>query len=100
MDALVSSYPNIFPQGGEEGEAEGPAAGDPADAAAGPAADEDEFTRKWGWLSLVDTVSDTKRCSWDDVWKETMVETLDVFAYTKDRNARREEKMEEYKRTH
>lgn len=29
-----------------------------------------------------------------------MVETLNTFAYTKDRNARREDEIEQYKRTH
>lgn len=97
MDALVTAYPHIFPQGGEEGETEGPAGEDPADADPGP---DDSFTAKWGWFSLVDTVSDTARCSWDEVWRKTMVETLNIFAYTKDRNARREDEMERYKRTH
>lgn len=45
-------------------------------------------------------MSDTCRCSWDDVWRKSMIETLNVFAYTKDRNARREEEMERYKKTH
>lgn len=48
----------------------------------------------------MDTVSETLRCSWDDVWKQTMVETLNIFAYTKDRNARREDELERYKKTH
>lgn len=45
-------------------------------------------------------MSDTCRCSWDEVWRKPMIETLNVFAYTKDRNARREEEMERYKKTH
>jgi len=45
-------------------------------------------------------VSGTLRCPWDEVWKKTMVETLNVFCYTKDRNARQEEEIERYKKTH
>ena len=100
MDTLVKAYPNIFPQGSEEGGTDGPAGEDTADAEAGEGDAPDTFTAKWGWISLIDTVSDTKRCSWDDVWKETMLETLNVFAYAKDRNARREDELERYKRTH
>ena len=98
MDALVKAYPHIFPQGGEEGGTDGPAGDDP-DAGTEPEG-ADEYTAKWGWFSLVDTVSDTARCSWDEVWRKTMVETLNIFAYTKDRNARWEEEMEKYKKTH
>jgi hypothetical protein len=29
-----------------------------------------------------------------------MIETLNIYAYTKDRNARREDELERYKRTH
>jgi len=49
---------------------------------------------------LIDAVSETQRCPWDDVWKKTMVETLNTFAYTKDRNARREDELERYRKTH
>ena len=45
-------------------------------------------------------MSDTQRCSWEAVWRMTMLETLNTFAYTKDRNARREDEMEKYRKTH
>ncbi len=48
----------------------------------------------------MDTVSETQRCSWDEVWRKPMIEALNTFAYAKDRNARREEEMEKYKKTH
>ena len=35
-----------------------------------------------------------------EVWKAPMIETLNIYAYTKDRNARREDELERYKRTH
>jgi hypothetical protein len=100
MDALVRSYPNIFPQDRPEAEAEGPAGEDSGSDEDAAQDVPDTFTQRWGWFSLVDTVSETLRCPWDDVWKQTMVETLNIFAYTKDRNARREDQIEQYKRTH
>lgn len=99
MDALVRAYPHIFPQDSTPEQDDGHAAEDTgleAEAEAGP----DEYTAKWGWIALVDTVSETQRCSWEAVWKMTMLETLNTFAYTKDRNARREDELERYKRTH
>ena len=45
-------------------------------------------------------MSETQRCAWSEVWKAPMIETLNIFAYTKDRNARREDELERYKRTH
>jgi hypothetical protein len=54
----------------------------------------------WGWYALVDTVSETQRCSWDEVLKKTIFETLNTYAYTKDRNAKREDEIEKYKKTH
>lgn len=100
MDELVSAYPGIFPPDRTEGEAPGPAGEDTEAGDGAPVDAPDTFTAKWGWLSLVDTVSETQRCSWDAVWRQTMVETLNVFAYTKDRNAHREDELEKYKRTH
>ena len=99
MDAIVEAYPGIFPPDRSEEQEEGPAAEDrPAeDDEAEPA---DPFSAKWGWISLVDTVSDTQRCSWDEVWRKPMIETLNTFAYTKDRNARREDELEKYRKTH
>lgn len=98
MDTIVKSYPHIFPQGGAAVQDDGDAAEDTGAGAEpeGP----DEYTAKWGWLSLVDTVSETQRCAWSEVWKAPMIETLNIYAYTKDRNARREDELERYKRTH
>ena len=98
MDAIFKAYPHLFPQDSAPEQEEGPAAEDRDAAGDGEIAD--EYTRKWGWLSLVDTVSETQRCPWEAVWRQTMIETLNVFAYTKDRNARREDELEKYKRTH
>jgi len=100
MDALVASYPGVFPQGRAEAPEEGHPEGGEGDDAEGAEDAPDAFSQKWGWLALVDTVSETLRCPWDDVWRQTMVETLNIFCYTKDRNARREDALERYRKTH
>ena len=99
MDAIFRAYPGLFPEAGGTEQAEGPAAENrPAEGDAEEPAD--AFADRWGWISLVDTVSETQRCSWDEVWRKPMIETLNTFAYAKDRNARREDELERYKRTH
>ena len=99
MDSIVAAYPGIFPQDRPAPEDDGRAGADPSapEDAAEPA---DDYVSRWGWVSLVDTVSETQRCSWDDVWRKPMMEALNTFAYAKDRNARREEALEQYKKTH
>ena len=99
MDALVAAYPGIFPQDRTAPE-DGHDAGEDPDAPADADGPADDFAARWGWYSLIDTVSETQRCSWDDVLRKPMVETLNTFAYTKDRNARRADELEQYKKTH
>ena len=98
MDEIVASYPSLFPKDGTPEENESDAGEDSG--LAEDAAPVDDFAARWGWISLVDTVAETCRCSWDDVWRKPIIETLNIFAYTKDRNARREDELEKYRKTH
>lgn len=45
-------------------------------------------------------MSDTCRCSWDDVWRMTAVEFLNVLSYRTDRNEKEKADIEQWKRTH
>ena len=40
------------------------------------------------------------RCSWDVVWDKPAVEFLNVLAYRKDKDAKAEEMLDKWKRTH
>lgn len=53
---------------------------------------------KWGWVNLVDKVSQTCRCSWDDVWRMTALEFLNIVSYYKDKTAEEQRALEEFKK--
>jgi len=48
----------------------------------------------------VDRVSETLRCSWDEVFRKPAVEFLNTLAYRKDKTAWEKEALEQWKRTH
>lgn len=48
----------------------------------------------------MDNVSETCRCSWDDVWQMTAMEFLNIIAYRKDKNEEVKAQIERWKNTH
>lgn len=40
------------------------------------------------------------RCSWDEVWRKTALEFLNVLSYRKDKDQAEKEAMERWRRTH
>lgn len=40
------------------------------------------------------------RCSWDDVWRTTAMEFLNVIAYRRDKDERDRENIERWKKQH
>lgn len=48
----------------------------------------------------MDAVSETCRCSWDDVWKMTAIEFLNIISYRKDKAERERAELERWKNTH
>jgi hypothetical protein len=55
-----------------------------------------QFNKKWGWFSCVDTVSQTLRISWDEVFNKTIVEFFNVLSYAKDKVELEKWQMKEY----
>lgn len=60
----------------------------------------DTFQEKWGWIANVDRVSETCRCSWEEVWRMAAVEFLNIICYIKDKVAKEKEDIEKWKRGH
>ena len=58
------------------------------------------FGEKWGWIACVDAVSETCRCSWDDVWQMSALEFLNILSYRKDKAEKEKEELEKWKKTH
>ena len=44
-----------------------------------------QFTKKWGWISFVDTVSKTINTDWDTVFNKNVVEFLNILSYSRDK---------------
>ena len=49
---------------------------------------------------MVDAVSETCRCSWEEVWEKTILETLNIMAYHIDKVKLNEEQIAQWQRTH
>ena len=97
MDKINQGFPNLFDKG------------DPKDSGHGDQTEDDgtdsevatdAFQEKWGWIANVDDVSETCRCSWDDVWKMSAIEFLTIICYKKDKVAKMKEDIEKFKRGH
>ena len=56
------------------------------------------FLKQWGWINNVDTVSETMRISWNEVFEMNIVEFLNVVAYTRDKAQLELEREKEYLR--
>ena len=94
MGQINQGFPNLFGKGdsedsgqGEEGQTDETDAGNP-------------FQDKWGWIANVDEVSETCRCSWDDVWHMSAIEFLNIICYRRDKAAKDKEELEKWKREH
>ena len=55
------------------------------------------FAEKWGWIANVDAVSETCRCSWDEVWNMTALEFLNILAYRADKADKEKADIEKWK---
>ena len=56
------------------------------------------FNEKWNWVYLVDCVSETCRCSWDEVFNKNIYEFFNILSYRKDKKAEEKRQIEMYKR--
>ena len=94
MGKINQGFPNLFGQGDKE-DSEQADEGETDETGAG-----DAFQDKWGWIANVDDVSETCRCSWDDIWRMSAIEFLNLICYRKDKIAKDKEELEKWKRTH
>lgn len=96
MDSIYQGFPNLFNHGNQEDFGQKEEGGTDEDVNA----EEDSFSVKWGWIANVDAVSETCRCSWDDVWKMSVVEFLNLLCYRKDKSEKEKRDIELWKRMH
>lgn len=60
----------------------------------------DDYSRKWGWLAMVDTVSEITRLNWQEVFKLSVIEFLNIACYARDKAEHEKQQVEAWKRTH
>lgn len=58
------------------------------------------FSRKWGWVAVVDRVAETARTSWREVYASPIIETLNILAYAADKVEKEKKEQEQWRRTH
>lgn len=58
----------------------------------------DAYSRKWGWLAMVSTVSETTRLNWNQVFELTVIEFLNIASFAKDTAEREKQQIEQWKR--
>lgn len=97
MSQINAAYPNLVGGGGDGGGAEGEGKEEPRE---GDGAAPGGFAARWGWVACVDSVSETCRCPWEEVWKMNALEFLNVLAYAKDKAEKRKHDIEAWRRTH
>lgn len=95
MGQINQGFPNLFGTGDKE-DSEQDNEGE-TDETGG---DTNSFQAKWGWIENVDNVSEVCRCSWDDVWKMSAIEFLNLICYRNDKIAKDKEELEKWKREH
>lgn len=93
---IIDGYPTLFGTDDEQdGEQEGTEADAEADAEGGSG-----FADKWGWISCIDAVSGTARCSWDAATDMPVVAFCNILAYRNDKIAEEERQHREWLRKH
>ncbi|MBQ2190103.1 MAG: hypothetical protein II452_04465, partial [Paludibacteraceae bacterium] len=58
------------------------------------------FTQRWGWLAVIDAVSETYRCSWEAATAMSVTEFLNVYCYRNDKIAEKERQEQLWRAQH
>lgn len=58
----------------------------------------EKFTNRWGWISWVDSVAETLRVSWDDVFNRGVVEFFNIVCYIRDKRELEAAQQKEYEK--
>ena len=55
-----------------------------------------EFSKRWGWLSFVDTVASTINTDWDTVFNKNVVEFLNILSYSRDKTELEKQQIKQF----
>ena len=62
--------------------------------------DDKSETNPFTWVSYIDVVSETQRCSWSKVYDMNILEFFNTISYAIYKNKKQEEALNKYRRTH
>lgn len=96
VQQFVEGYSKLFKQETYEDDEEGEEQGDTREVQASVGT----FGEKWGWIAMVDRVSETVRDSWEKVMGMNVFEFFNIVAYATDKAAYEKEQLENWKRNH
>lgn len=55
-----------------------------------------EFSKRWGWISFVDTVAHTINTDWDTVFNKNVVEFLNILSYSRDKTELEKQQIKQF----
>ena len=99
MDQIFERYPSIFGEKSEEDVEENKESDSENEDSPGidsNKADSNAFV----YYELIDIVSETQRISWQQVNELSIIEFLNTVSYAMYKNKKREESINQYKKTH
>ena len=97
VNEFNENYPDFIHKDSEEADSEGEESGGEGEAE-GDTGKISESEKTFRWLSHIDSVSETLRVSWDDVFSMNVYEFFNILSYVKEKNRRRTEEMKKWSR--
>lgn len=99
LDGLYKSYSAIFREKYEESPEEGKESDNENKDSESDDSNETSGN-PWVWYELIDLVSDLQKISWKEVNELSIIEFLNSVSYSMYKNKKREESINNYKKTH
>lgn len=96
VSSIVSGYNNFFDKEVEEDDEDREERRQEEDDGTGNT----EFGKKWGWIHMVNRVSETIREPWGVVFDMGVMEFLNILCYAKDKAAFEKKQIDDYVKKH
>lgn len=99
MDQIFERYPSIFGEKSEEDVEENKESDSENEDSQGIDSNEAN-SNAWVYIELIDLVSETERISWKEVNELSIIEFCNVISYAIYKSKKREEQINQYRKTH
>lgn len=99
MDQIFERYPSIFGEKSEEDVEENKESDSENEDSQGIDSDKAN-SNAFVWFELIDLVSETERISWKEVNELSIIEFCNVISYAIYKNKKKEQAINNYRKTH